>query len=186
LIYISSDAVFAENQPVISESTLPCPNTLYGVMHLAREMILQQAAASANVPLLILRPCAIYGPGDTHNSYGPNRFLKSALSERKIKLFGEGEEKRPHVHISDVVELILGAADSSDVGVVHAIPPRSISFLDVAKLVRSMVGLDVEIEFQPRNEPPTHKHFESGRLKEVFPNFEFRSFGKSLAEQFST
>jgi len=38
-------------------------------MHLTREMILKN---KFNKILCILRPTLIYGPGDSHNGYGPN------------------------------------------------------------------------------------------------------------------
>ena len=183
VIYLSSDAVFAENLPIITEQTLPCPDTLYGIMHLAREKILEEVCRSQNIPLLILRSCAIFGPGDTHNSYGPNRFLRSAIREHKIKLFGRGEEMRPHIYIGDMVNLIQQAAVSDASGVFHAIPSPSLSFCEVAELVVSLKSVNAELEFLPRSGQPTHKHFKSVRLGELFPSFEFRSFRAALAEQ---
>ena len=40
--------------------------------------------------LTILRPTLIYGFGDTHNSYGPNRFFNQIIEKREINIFGEG------------------------------------------------------------------------------------------------
>ena len=47
--------------------------------------------------LAILRPTLIYGAGDPHNGYGPNRFRRLAATGKPIILFGEGEERRDHV-----------------------------------------------------------------------------------------
>ena len=40
---------------------------------------------------MYLRPTLIYGNGDTHGGYGPNKFLQ--LKNKDIILFGKGEEK---------------------------------------------------------------------------------------------
>jgi UDP-glucose 4-epimerase len=130
VIYISSDAVFAEGLPPITEDTLPCPNDLYGIMHLAREKMLEEACAAQGIKLLILRPCAIYGPGDTHNSYGPNRFIHSALRDGTIRLFGNGEENRPHLFIDDFIDVLVESSRIAELtGVLHVIPETSYSFM---------------------------------------------------------
>ncbi len=185
LVYISSDAVFAENIPPITEETIPCPNSLYGTMHLAREQIMEQACSARGIPLLIVRLCAVYGPGDTHNSYGPNRFLKSALTSGSISLFGEGAEMRPHAHIDDVGELIHALIELGTTGLVHAIPSPSISFREVAEVVSGVVG-GVSINTSQPSSPPTHKHFSSARLQKLLPAFRFRNLKESLVNQTSS
>ena len=40
----------------------------------------------------IIRPTLVYGPGDTHKGYGPNKFINLALKKR-ISLFGNGERE---------------------------------------------------------------------------------------------
>jgi enamine deaminase RidA (YjgF/YER057c/UK114 family) len=42
----------------------------------------------------VLNPCselltAVYGPEDTHNGYGPNRFMRLAQAVEQISLFGD-------------------------------------------------------------------------------------------------
>ena len=104
LVYASSDAVYSFATTLISEATPPVPIDLYGVMHRARELML---ASEAKAPVAVLRLTAIYGTGDTHNSYGPNRFMRQALKDGRISLFGNGEETRDHLHVDDAVDLIL-------------------------------------------------------------------------------
>jgi nucleoside-diphosphate-sugar epimerase len=172
LVYISSDAVFAEDLPQITEDTIPCPNTLYGTMHLAREQMMAEASARTKTPLLILRPCAAYGSGDTHQSYGQNRFIPAVAKKEAIRLFGEGEEMRPHVHVQDVVQVMLELIQLEAKGVFHVIPSPSISFRRIAEIVSQAVG-GCPIEVVPRSGVPTHKHFDSKRLRESLPSFQF-------------
>src|ERR1700722_17980393 len=69
LVYFSSDAVYGGQLSQATESTPAAPGDLYGLMHRAREVALRDAADKAGVPVCVLRPGAIYGPGDTHNTY---------------------------------------------------------------------------------------------------------------------
>jgi len=183
VIYLSSDAVFRTDLPLIDELTPPCPDSLYGTMHLAREQILEEVCRKEKIPLLILRPCAVFGPGDTHNSYGPNRFIKTALRDHSIVLFGGGEDVRPHLYVQDFVSLLSRAIASQKEGLLHAIPPIGHTFLDVAKTIQFHIESSVELVFAPRKSEPTVKNFSDLRIREWFPDFLFSDFSSAIKAQ---
>src|SRR2546428_337223 len=79
VVYVGTDAVYDDDTNPVRESS-PCqPSSFHGTMHLARERMLIETLRPARTPLAMLRPSLLYGPGDTHNGYGPNRFVRSAL-----------------------------------------------------------------------------------------------------------
>ena len=104
LVYVSSDAVYADGPLPLTEASPAAPTSLHGAMHLAREQMLLSIAGS--IPLAILRPTLVYGAGDPHNGYGPNRFRRQANRGETIVLFGEGEERRDHVDVDDIAEIV--------------------------------------------------------------------------------
>ncbi|HVT73258.1 MAG TPA: NAD(P)-dependent oxidoreductase [Lacunisphaera sp.] len=169
LVYLSSDAVYDWRHPLVSEATPPTPTDLYSTMHLAREQVLGTAAAAARVPFCVLRPCAVYGPGDTHNGYGPNRFARSALADGKIRLFGGGEEMRDHVWIDDVAAVIALALAHGSTGHLNVVSGRSASFAEVAAQISALAPRSVTLEFLPRAGPVTHRHFDPTALLRAFP-----------------
>ena len=169
LVYLSSDAVYDGSISTVSEDTPAAPGDLYGLMHRARELTLREAAGRAGVEFCVLRPCAIYGPGDTHNSYGPNRFVRSALKDRRIQIFGLGEETRDHVYIADVVRITRLAIAHRSSGVLNVVSGRTISFGDLARKVAELTGGTATIESLPRKGPVTHKSFDAAAIKESFP-----------------
>ena len=83
----------------------------------------------------ILRLTAVYGAGDTHNSYGPNRFLRQALKDGRIALFGKGEETRDHLYVDDAVELVLKVLLHGSTGLLNLARGRSETFRSVAEAV---------------------------------------------------
>lgn len=173
-VIVSSDAVYADDtlpEPVV-ESSATAPTTLYGCMHLARELIMKTATTKANIPTLTIRPCAVYGSGDTHNSYGPNRFLRTALKEKKIALFGEGEEKRDHIYVDDLSRLIALGLQHKSHGVINGVSGSSYSFMQVAQEIKELVGHDVNIQTQPRASAITHRHYNVTDRIKVFPQFQ--------------
>jgi UDP-glucose 4-epimerase len=180
VVYVGSDAIYADEANPVLETSCCDPSTFHGVMHLGRERMLSYAAQKSGTPLLVLRPCALYGAGDTHNSYGPNRFLRTARADRKITLFGNGEEKRDHVHIADLSRLIGLCIEHGSEGVLNVATGTSVSFMDIAREVASLVGEDVTIECLPRSSPITHRHFDTVATITAFPHFRYTTLGAGL------
>jgi nucleoside-diphosphate-sugar epimerase len=178
LVIVSSDAIYNDEQVPLRENSFCAPSSLYGSMHLVREQAVCGAAAAKKIPTAVIRPCAVYGAGDTHNSYGPNRFIRMALSERRIPLFGEGEEIRDHVFVDDVARLIGECLVAGSTGVFNAASGRGTSFGDVARMVSGLVekksGQPVKVEPQPRAPGPiSHRHFDPTHVTRTFPQFVF-------------
>lgn len=181
VIYISSDSVYDEGSSLVREDTLRSPNGLYGLMHVAREQMLQYALTK-KVPLCIVRPSAIYGAGDTHNSYGPNRFIGTALKEGKIALFGNGEEQRDHIYIKDVTRFLgLCLLHKSD-GAVNIVSGHAVSFYNLAQEIASLCGTPVRIDCSPRMNPITHRHFDVTLRLQHFPQFQCTPLKQGLSE----
>ena len=170
VVYISSDAVYADTANPVRETSCASPTTLYGLMHLLRERMILVAAQQT--PVLILRPCTLYGAGDTHNSYGPNRFLRTALSERQIALFGQGEEQRDHLGVDDCARLIELCLQQQRAGLLNVATGQAVSFMEVAQLVSAILG-GVTVKGQPRSGPVTHRHFDITATLKAFPAFQF-------------
>jgi len=182
-IYISSDSVYdARLSSLLNEDSTCEPTDLYCLMHIARERMLEQACRATAIPLTVVRPCSIYGPGDTHNSYGPNRFVRTALADGKIKLFGGGEETRHHVYVGDVAELIRLCLVHGSTGVLNAATGHAVSFAEVADRVAAAVGRGVTVEKTPRANPVTHRHFDTSALVKAFPSFRAASLDAGLAQ----
>lgn len=178
LVYASSDAVYSFTDPLISETTPSVPVDLYGTMHRAREIML---ASEVNAPLAMLRFTAVYGSGDTHNSYGPNRFVRQALKEGRISLGGEGEETRDHVYIADATALLKSIVLRRSVGTLNVATGRSVSFRYIAESIATITGRSVSIEPSPRQSPITHRSFDIVNLIRAFPDLRFTSMREGLA-----
>lgn len=136
LLNFSSDAIYVDSDFPISESAVASPGNLHGIMHLMRELALNEAF---NGKVGHVRPTLIYGSGDTHNGYGPNRFIRQAISEGEIEVFGHGEEVRDHVFIEDVCEIAWLMLKRKHKGAINAVSGQPRSFQDIAEIVQSLV-----------------------------------------------
>jgi UDP-glucose 4-epimerase len=180
VVYVGSDSVYDVRCECVSEDSRCEPADLYGLSHLVRERLLRDACPGER--LAIIRPCAIYGAGDTHNSYGPNRFLRSALADGKITLFGQGEERRDHVYVDDVCRIILACLLHRSAGVLNAVSGTAVTFAELARSVVDAVGRHVEIETAPRRVAVTHRWFDTAALRSAFPDFRATSLETGIRE----
>jgi nucleoside-diphosphate-sugar epimerase len=178
LVYVSSDAVYPFTAGVTSEESCAEPTDLYGAAHRAREIMVQGLRAC---PVAILRPTMIYGAGDTHNSYGANRFRRMARAEGRITLFGGGEETRDHMFIDDIVALIDLTFQHRSAGTLNLVSGRSVSFAELARMVASHFPDPVEIVSLPRQVAITHRKFDASNVARSFPGFRLTPLEEGIA-----
>jgi UDP-glucose 4-epimerase len=181
LVYVSSDAVYADDANPVAERSYVAPSTIHGMMHAARELMLK---STAHVPTAMLRPTLIYGAADPHNGYGPNRFRRQAAKGGPIVIFGEGEERRDHVFIGDVAQLASLVLFHRSAGALNVATGVSTSFNDIAHMVAKQFP-GTAIKNEPRQGPRPHllhRHFDITECLKAFPTFHYTQLEKGLAQ----
>ncbi len=183
VIYISSDAVYADSMDKLNEDSPTAPTSLHGVMHIAREQMLR-SVVSADA-LTILRPSLLYGVNDPHNGYGPNSFYRLAYAQKPIELFGQGEELRDHVYLDDVAELVALCVLHRSYGVLNITTGEVTSFYQVAELVGRVIGSELDIRSRPRQGAMPHngyRAFDNAVCKRVFASFQYTALFEGLSK----
>ena len=174
VINISSDAVYADSSEPLTEKSCAAPESLHGAMHLAREVMFR---SEVKAPLAILRPSLLYGAADPHNGYGPNRFRRLAAEGKEIMLFGEGEERRDHVYIGDVAELVARVLYRKSVGVLNIATGTVHSFREIAE------KFSAKVKGSPRSGPMPHngyRPFDAAATRAAFPDFRYTPLEEGL------
>jgi UDP-glucose 4-epimerase len=177
LVYISSDAVYADEANPVTEASCAAPSSLHGMMHAARELLFRSATRA---PVCVLRPSLLYGAGDPHNGYGPNRFRRQVARGEPIALFGEGEEQRDHVFIDDVAAIVALVLGHGSRGVLNIATGVSTSFRRVAEMVARLAPRPGEIKGSARQSPITHRHFDITACLKAFPRFRYTPLAEGL------
>ncbi len=178
VVYISSDAVYSDSDEPLGEDSVTAPDNLHGIMHVARELILKSVLGSVpgDAPLVILRPSLLYGLDDPHNGYGPNSFRRLAAKGEDITLFGEGEERRDHVLVDDLAEIIRLVVLHRSRGTLTVATGEVVSFKDLAEMVAAQFGTPVAIKGSPRKGPMPHngyRPFDVSATGAAFPEFHY-------------
>lgn len=186
-VVLSSDAVYPMRPDPITEETPVAPGgTWYAIAKYTAECVLRRSAEAKGIPLLVLRPTGVYGPGDTHNSYGPNAFVRMAIGDRSVRLFGDGEDRRDHLYIDDFVRLVARLIAADAVGVYNLATGISPSFMEIAERLRHVVPFEFTITRAPRRAPLAHRYFDISRLSRQVPGFQFTDLEAGLRETFAS
>ena len=168
LVYISSDAVYADIKEKITENSKTLPLSLHGLMHLTRESILR---SKFNKILCILRPTLICGMGDSHNGYGPNRFIKCALKKKPIKIFGKGEERRDHIFVDDLTKIIVKCIEMKGLGTLNLASGKVHSFKYLARLIINLSKKKSKLIKIKRMGPMPHNGYRPFNIQLLKDNF---------------
>lgn len=119
VILASSGAIYGQQQQQpVSEAVLPLPDSPYAVSKWSAEQYMTTIGALWGIETVALRIFNAYGPRQSMPvSHAPvvPRFLRQALSGGSIVIFGDGEQTRDFIYITDVVEALLRAAHIREV-----------------------------------------------------------------------
>lgn len=176
-ILISSDAVYGDRTGIYDEDSLLAPTTKHGIMHLARENICGNINSKF---FTVIRPTNVIGVEDPHNSYGPNRFIKSVIANKEIVLFGEGNSKRDYIYIDDVCQIIKKCAYTDESIILNAVSGDSNSFLEVARILENKLNFEIKIKKQGQELIETYIKYNNIKLVKFMNSQKIMNLTKSL------
>ncbi len=168
-IYASTSSVYGiKKETDVSENMSLEPLTDYSKFKVECEYILKEYISETYTPIII-RPATVCG-------YSPRQRLdvivniltNFAYNKRKIKVFG-GEQLRPNIHIKDMVkayEVLLKAPKDKVTGEIFNVGYENKSILELAKIVREIIGDDVKLELTSTDDNRSY-HISSGKIKKV-------------------
>ncbi|ELY87080.1 NAD-dependent epimerase/dehydratase family protein [Natrinema altunense] len=147
-VFASSAAVYGHPDTVpIPEDAPTEPTSPYGLSKLAAEQYVRLYADLYDLSAVVLRYFNVYGPGQLDGDYSAviSVFVDQAANGDPITVEGDGSQTRDFVHIDDVVQANLLAAASEDAGVFNVGTGESVSILELAEIVRDVIGSDSQI-----------------------------------------
>lgn len=118
-IYASSMAVYADSsQPVpVEETYSQIPASPYGIAKLAAEQYVLMIGGDLGIQPVVLRYFNTFGTRQTYTPYVGviTIFITQLLQKKDITIFGDGEQRRDFVHVSDIVQANLLSLKSENV-----------------------------------------------------------------------
>lgn len=105
-VFASSGSVVGDVPNPIHEASVPRPSSPYGASKLAGESYCSAYFRSFGLPTCSLRFSNVYGPGSHRKNSAVAKFTKSAISGSPITVFGDGNQTRDFLHVSDLVRAV--------------------------------------------------------------------------------
>jgi len=150
LVYASSSSVYGETSELpLREDTATRPYSPYGVTKLAAEHLCSLYHANYGVPAVSLRYFTVYGPRQRPDM-GFHAFIRAALEDRAIVVYGDGEQTRDFTFVTDAVEANWLAATRRSAGEVFNIGGGSrCSVNHVLATLEAIVGRPIRRDVRP-------------------------------------
>jgi len=143
-ILISSTAAMGLIKKEIANELSPCkPITPYQKSKYLAEKKLLELSEKNGLPLIILRPCMVYGP------YPGGELLRwcRALKKRMFPKVGFGKNLSPIIHIDDLVTGIISAIEQGQISETYLL--TSEKSYDMNLIIKTMCE-ELDIRYVPR------------------------------------
>jgi UDP-glucose 4-epimerase len=154
LVYASSAAVYGMQSSPVTEDSRCAPSSPYGIDKLACEMHARVAANVWGIPTCGLRFFNVYGPRqDASSPYSGvvAKFKDAICLSTPLTIFGEGDQIRDFVYVSDAVQALMLAAEHANVHapVVNVCTGRGTTVLELAHAITTHSARAPRLMFAP-------------------------------------
>jgi nucleoside-diphosphate-sugar epimerase len=149
-VYASSSSIYgvAEQYPT-NEALRPDPVSPYAVTKLAGEHLARLYWRNYGLPTIALRYFTVYGPRQRPDM-AFHRFIRQALRNEPVQVFGTGEQTRDFTFVSDVVAANIAASQSDLVGIALNVGGGSRTSVNRAiELIGALLGRNVHVVYFP-------------------------------------
>ena len=178
IIFLSTLDVYNNLDCPISEATLTVPTTLYGMSKLYCERMMSLHAAERGIAIQVLRIGHVYGPGEEQYVKVIPKAIERIIAGGDVELWGEGEELRSFIYISDVVTAILKAVElQEEPGVINVVGGNVISIRDLLEKLIAIGGRQTKI---------VQREFSRTRRDLVFDNTKLKRYLLPEESDFTT
>lgn len=149
-VYASSSSLYGDAAPIpMREDALPQPLSPYGVTKLAAEQLCHLYHVNHGVPATSVRYFTVYGPRQRPDM-AFHRFIRAALTDQPITLYGDGEQTRDFTFVADAVAATLAAGERGVPGRAYNIGGGSrVSVNHVLEIIGRLAGKPLTVHREP-------------------------------------
>ncbi len=177
LVYASSGAVYGNTSNLpLEEEQFVQPISAYGCDKLSTELNAFFMAQTHDLPVMGLRFFNVYGPRQNPKSpYSGviTKFISALCHDKKLVIYGDGEQTRDFIYVADIVNGLLKAMDkvTTTADVINLCTGQAIKIKDLAFQIASKMNKKSAIDYQPER-PYDVKHSVGSTVKMRQSGFE--------------
>ena len=191
VVYASSAAVYGDNSNLpLNESAVTEPLSPYGLDKLACEMQARIGFLAKGLRSVGLRFFNVYGPRqDPKSPYsGVISIFVNRLQQRlPIVIYGDGEQTRDFIYVSDIVEVLMRSMQQLEQGqhealVLNACTEKQLSVNELARVLSHISDMEATIEHKEAREGDIrHSLGDAASLKAQLGRFTMTPLQEGLA-----
>ena len=166
LIFSSTGGALIGNcEPPVSEKSTPRPLSPYGASKMACEGYISSYAESFGIKSVVLRFGNVYGPYSSHKNGVINNWILSALNDKPIIVYGDGQSSRDYIHVKDLCDGIvlaikyLKSKNTENFSIFHLAKNEEITLISLAKIISVINGRDLQINYYPNRRGEVYRNF---------------------------
>ncbi|HYG77852.1 MAG TPA: GDP-mannose 4,6-dehydratase [Planctomycetota bacterium] len=149
IVAASSSSVYGNTTPAPFKEDAPClkPLSPYGATKRASEIFLGTYNGLHGLKAIIVRPFTVYGPRQRPDmAIAP--FTRKILLGETITLYGDGSSARDYTYVSDIVDGLSAAVNSSpaDYGIYNLGGEAPITLNDLIKALEKATGKTANLQ----------------------------------------
>lgn len=151
VIFPSTGSVYAGNLMPHSESIYPKPRNLYAAAKIACEGLAN--SYSDYIKFVGLRIFAGYGPGEEWKKDFASivyLFIRDIMNDKSPIIYGDGNQTRDFVYITDVVNSIIKSAEIDYSGIINVGTGISTSFNSVVNIINRILNKNIKPTYIPK------------------------------------
>jgi len=173
IVYASSSSVYGDSTPMpMREDARPEPVSPYGVSKLAAEHLCCLYHVNYRLPTVSLRYFTVYGPRQRPDM-GFHKFLRAAMLNEPITVYGDGEQTRDFTFVADAVGATIAVATRGTPGRVYNIGGGSrVSINQVLEMIARVSGRRPLITVDPAQKGDMRHTYADTRLARTELGFE--------------
>ena len=187
LVHFSSSEAYGSARTVPMDEEHPLdPLTPYAASKAASDHLVRTYAATFGVDALVVRPFNNYGPRQNDRQYAGiiPTLLRCAFAERTFTLFGDGQQTRDYIYVTDTVRaaLALYTCPQARGQVINIGSGQEISVSDLKSGIEHVLGKPIPCDYREPRPGDVRRHRADITLLEKLTGFKPRvSLNEGLA-----
>ncbi len=188
VVFVSSaGTIYGPSKDKLTEESDKRPFSPYGITKLAMENYLNYFEARHNIKHDIFRVSNVYGIGqDTSKGLGIiNTFLEKIIAENAVTIYGNGENIRNYICVSDVAKLLSLSVNSSDSNIFNLASDDNISINQLVNIIKGIVKEEFKINYkETRQSDNPAISLDNSKLKNAYRDFKFIALSEGIEQTY--
>jgi nucleoside-diphosphate-sugar epimerase len=175
IIFSSTLDVYSKDIDIITEDSSLSSNSFYSCSKLFTEYLIKDYCMINKSKFIILRLGHIYGPGEFKYKKFIPTIIKNILKDEDIIIFGDGENKRDFLYVSDAVDAITRALylDINESQILNIVNGKSYSLNYYLSVIFDLLKYNKKPLYKNTDTIESSYSFNNEKMINILGNFKF-------------